>query len=121
MVMMPDSAAEQAIQFPGVRSFVPRDGVILKWAYPSLTVGPDYLMITTIGPPWTVFLKDDSTIVFERKAVLIRHSNGVSARFKATPRTIPEIKSEFDRRGIGFTKSNRSTYGEVNALPWATN
>lgn len=119
MVAVPDSAGEQEIQFWGVRSFVPRNGVILKLAYPSFTVGPDYLMVTTMGSPWTVFLGDVSAIVIDRKAVLIRRSNGVSARFKATPRTIQAIKREFENRGIRFTKSDRSTYAEVNAIPWA--
>jgi len=45
--------------------------VILKLAYPALTLGPDYLMITTIGPPWTTLLGDAPAIVIDRKAVLI--------------------------------------------------
>lgn len=111
---------EHVVQFPGVRSFVPRNGVILKLSYPSLTLGPDYLMITTIGPPWTALLGDAPAIVIDRKAVLIRQSNGVAARFKATPRTIQAVVEEFERRGIRFTKSEHSTYGEANALPRAT-
>lgn len=117
---MDDKAIAHVSQFSGLRSFVPRNGIILKLAFASLTLGPDYLMITTIGSPWTVFFTDVSAIVIDKKAVLVRQRNGVAARFKASRNTIRAVEEEFETRGIEFTKSTRSTYFEVNASPRGT-
>lgn len=114
---MDDAATARVSKFSGLRSFVPRHGIILEFAFASLTIGPDYLMITTIGSPWTVFLVDVSAIVIDKKAVLVRQRNGLAARFKATRSTIQAVQQEFETRGIEFSKSDRSTYFEVNALP----
>ena len=54
------------MQFPGVRSFVPGNGVIVKSAFPSLTVGAGYLMITTLGTPWKVLLADNPELVIDQ-------------------------------------------------------
>jgi hypothetical protein len=112
-----DGPTTRVIEFSGLRSFVPRHGVILKLALASLAIGPDYLMITTIGPPWTVVFADISAIVIDRKAVLVRKRDGISARFKASRVTIQAVQREFETRGVDYSMSARSTYFEVNALP----
>jgi hypothetical protein len=112
-----NEATARLNEFSGLRSFVPRHGIILKLAFASLTIGPDYLMITTIGSPWAVSLTDVSEIVIDKKAVLVRQRSGLAARFKASRSTIQAVEQEFEARGIEFSKSARSTYFEVNALP----